>query len=101
MPYYYNVSSQQAAGASGTETVLAGFWTAAAGARSYIQKVQCGSFVAPADNAIRIRLQHATAGTVTAGSGFTPAPHAPDAPAAATGAQTLPTIATPTYGNPL
>lgn len=100
MPYYYATASQQSTNAAAnTDTLLLNMWTAAAGARAYIQKLMAGTYVTPADNAVRLRLQRATAGTITAGTAVTPGPMDADAPAANAGAATLPTIATPTYSN--
>ena len=92
----YSASSQQNTNASAnTDTLLADLKTASAnaGLRAYIQKLQVGSYVTPADNALRIRLQRlATVGTYASGTGLTPSPLVADAPAAASVSSTLPTL---------
>lgn len=94
MPYYYSaVSQQNTNGSANTDTLLLNLKTTAAGARAYIQKLQAGSYATPADNAVRLRLQHSTA-NVTAGTGLTPPPNVADAPASATTVTTLPTAGT-------
>lgn len=100
MAFYYATASQQNTNASAnTDTLLADFKTgsATAGLRAYIQKLVAGSYATPADNAIRLRIHRLTAvGTYASGTGVTPAPVVPDAPAAASLASTLPTLGTGT-----
>src|SRR5215831_105434 len=76
MPFMYAASSQQNTNASAnTDTLLADLKTASAnaGLRSYLQKLQVGSYATPADNALRIRLQRlATVGTYASGTAPTP-----------------------------
>lgn len=94
MPYYYGSVSQQNTNASAnTDTSLHNFKTTAAGQRAYIQKLFTGTVVTPADNAIRLRLQHTTA-NMTGGGAFTPQPLVADAPVAAVTSTTLPTAGT-------
>jgi len=97
----YSASSQQNTNATAnTDTLLADLKTAAAqaGLRAYIQKLQVGSYVTPADNALRIRLQRlATVGTYASGASLTPSPVVADAPAAASLSSTLPTLGTGTF----
>jgi hypothetical protein len=94
MPYYYGSVSQQFTNASAnTDTSLQNWKTTAAGQRAYIQKLIAGTYVTPADNAVRLRLQHTTA-NMTAGGAFTAQPLAADAPAAAVTTTTLPTAGT-------
>lgn len=94
MPYYYSVASQQTSNASAnTDTFLANIHGGAAGQRAAIQKLQAGSYITPADNAIRLRL-HRTSVLLTPGSSYTPNPVIADAPAAASVATTLPTAGT-------
>lgn len=102
MPYYYSTAAQvNSSSAANTNLSLGSWWTAAAGARGVIQKVIGGSYMTPADNAILLRLEGVTSGTVTGGTVFTPIPMIFDAHSAYVGAQTAPTIAGgPTYGNP-
>jgi hypothetical protein len=98
MPFYYCTASQQNSNATpNTDLLLADFKTASAnaGLRAYIQKLIGASYAAPADTAIRLRLQRLTSlGTYASGASVTPAPVVPDAPAAASLASTLPTIGT-------
>lgn len=106
MSFYYSAGSQQNTNASAnTDTLLADLKTAGttAGLRAYIQKVVCGTYVTPADNALRLRLQRlATVGTYASGSSVTPIPIVADAPAGASLASTLPTLGTGTFNaNPL
>lgn len=101
MAFYYSTASQQNTNASAnTDTLLADLKTASAnaGLRAYVQKVIAGSYVTPADNAIRLRLQRlSSVGTYASGSAVTPIPLVPDAPAAASLASTLPTLGTGTF----
>jgi hypothetical protein len=101
MPFMYSAASQQNTNASAnTDTLLADLKTASAnaGLRAYLQKLQCGSYVTPADNAIRLRLNRlATVGTYASGASLTPTPLVPDAPASASLASTLPTLGTGTF----
>jgi hypothetical protein len=100
MPFMYAATSQQPTNASAnTDTLLADLKTASAnaGLRAYIQKLQVGSYVTPADNALRIRLQRLSAvGTYASGTNLVPTPLVPDAPAAASTSSTLPTLGTAT-----
>jgi hypothetical protein len=100
MPFMYSASSQQNTnGTANTDTVLADIKTASAnaGLRAYIQKLQVGSYVTPADNALRIRLQRlATVGTYASGGALVASPLVSDSPAAATLNSTLPTLGTAT-----
>ncbi len=55
MPFMYAATSQQNTNATAnTDTLLADLKTASAnaGLRAYLQKLQCGSYVTPADNAL-------------------------------------------------
>ena len=101
MPFMYSASSQQNTNASAnTDTLLADLKTASAnaGLRAYLQKLQVGSYVTPADNALRIRLQRlATLGTYASGTALTAVPVVPDAPAAASLSSTLPILGTGTF----
>lgn len=101
MPFMYSAASQQNTNAAAnTDTLLADLKTASAnaGLRAYIQKLQVGSYVTPADNALRIRLQRlATLGTYASGTALTPSPLVPDAPASASLSSTLPTLGTGTF----
>lgn len=101
MPFMYSASGQQNTNAAAnTDTLLADLKTAAAqaGLRAYIQKLQVGSYVTPADNALRIRLQRLAAiGTYASGAALVPSPLVPDAPAAASLSSTLPTLGTGTF----
>jgi hypothetical protein len=102
MPYYYTSASQQSTnGTANTDTLLQDWFTQATGQRGVIQKLVAASYMTPADNSIRLQLKGTTAGTVTAGSNFTPTPNIPDAPACAVGSNTLPTISGATYVNPV
>src|SRR5260370_31775940 len=96
MPFMYAATSQQNTNATAnTDTLLADLKTASAnaGLRAYLQKLQCGSYVTPADNALRIRLQRlATVGTYTSGTALTPTPLVPDAPVAVSLSSTLPPL---------
>ena len=101
MPFMYAAASQQNTNASAnTDALLADLKTASAnaGLRTYLQKLQIGSYATPADNALRIRLQRlATLGTYASGTTQTPIPLVPDAPAAASLPSTLPTLGTGTF----
>jgi hypothetical protein len=101
MPFMYSAASQQNTNATpNTDTLLADLKTASAnaGLRAYLQKLQCGSYVTPADNAIRLRMNRlATVGTYASGTGLTPTPLVPDAPAAASLSSTLPILGTGTF----
>jgi hypothetical protein len=94
MPFYYGTSTQQTTnGTASTDTFLMsllGYGAATAPGRGVLQKLMCGTFVTPADNAVRIRA-HRTSTISTAGTPITPAPLIPDASAAACIAYTLPT----------
>src|SRR5260370_41703937 len=106
MPFMYAATSQQNTNATAnTDTLLADLKTASAnaGLRAYLQKLQCGSYVTPADNALRIRLQRlATGGTYASGTALSPTPLVPDSPVAASLSSTLATLGTGTLnGLPL
>jgi hypothetical protein len=101
MPFIYSASSQQNTnGTANTDTLLADLKTASAtaGLRAYIDKLQVGSYVTPADNALRIRLQRlATIGTYASGTALVGIPLVTDAPAAASLSSTLPTLGSATF----
>jgi hypothetical protein len=91
VPYYYSVASQQTSNSSAnTDTFLANIHGSAAGQRAALQKLQAGSYITPADNAVRLRV-HRTSVLLTPGTTYTPNPVLADAPSAATVATTLPT----------
>jgi|ERR1700734_2544632 len=94
MPYYYGTGTQQNTNSSAnTDTFLMNLIGGAASARAYLQKLMCGTYVTPADNAVRIRAVR-TSTLSTAGSALTPQPMMPDAPAANALSKSLPTGAT-------
>ncbi len=101
MPFMYSAASQLNTNATAnTDGFLADLKTASAnaGLRAYIQKLQVGSYVTPADNALRIRLQRlATLGTYASGTALVPTPLVPDAPAAASLSSTVPVPGTGTF----
>ncbi len=91
MAYFYTSATQQNSnGSANTDTYLMNIKTAAASHRLTVQKLQCGAYATPADNAIRLRL-HRTSTLLTAGTAFTPNPQLTDAPAANATVTTLPT----------
>lgn len=93
MPYYYGTATQQNTNASAnTDTLLMNI-TGIAGFRGAIQKLICGTYVTPADNAVRLQLRRTTA-LNTAGSAIVPNPMAGDSPAASAVLTTLPTAGT-------
>lgn len=92
MPYYYGTATQQSSNASAnTDTLLIEIHSIA-GQRAALQKIMGGSYVAPADNAIRLRLHRTGTALLSAGTGIVPNPHAVDGAAALAVATTLPTI---------
>lgn len=98
MAYYYGTASQQNTNAvANTDTLLAQLRTAAAGARAYLRKLEAGTYVTPADNAVRLQLQGLDVlGTFADGGAITPSPLVGDAPTANALAFTLPTLGTGT-----
>lgn len=91
MPFYYSSSTQQNSnGTANTDSYTLDF-SGIAGLRAVVQKLMAGSYVTPADNAIRLRLTNTTT-LFTGGAGLTPQPMTPDAPACAAVVTTVPTI---------
>lgn len=90
MAYYFSTAIQQNTNASANTTTTLANIHAIAGLRAYLQKVICGSYATPADNAIRIQVLRTTT-LLTAGTGITPAQQQPDGGAANAVATTLPT----------
>jgi hypothetical protein len=97
MPYYYGTATQQSTNASAnTDTFLLdlfGYGAATSPGRGVLQKLMCGTYVTPADNATRIRA-HRTSPLTTSGTQITPVAMVPDAPGPYCSTYTLPTGAT-------
>lgn len=91
MPFYYSTSTQQNSNASANTDSYTMDFSGIAGLRAVIQKLIAGSYATPADNAIRLRLTNSTT-LLTAGTGITPQPMTPDAPAASAVVTTVPAI---------
>lgn len=93
MPYYYGTASQQTSnGTANTDTLLMNLKTTASGARAVLQKVMGGSYVTPADNAIRLRVHRVSVANLSSGSAIVANPMIADAPASNSTLTTLPTI---------
>ena len=97
MPYYFSTSTQQNSNGSANTNSYTMNMVAIAGMRAAVQKMICGSYATPADNAILIRLYNTTT-LFTSGSAITPQPLAAGLGAtAAIAAAALPTTV-PTIG---
>lgn len=101
MPVYYATASQQNTSSSTATDLYFQNWYTGASNGAFIQKLFCGANTNAVDNQIRLQLLHLTAGTVTQGTAFIPGPLIAGGAAAVTTTTTLPTIASPTKGNPL
>jgi hypothetical protein len=73
MPYYYSTSTQQNSNGSASTNSYTMNMVGIAGLRGAVQKMICGSYATPADNAILIRLYNTTT-LFTAGSAIVPQP---------------------------
>lgn len=90
MPYYFGTTTQQPTnGTANTDTTLLNIHTVT-GSRAALQKVMAGSYVTPADNAIRLRLTRTTV-LLTPGTALVPAQNFVDGPAATAVVTFLPT----------
>lgn len=91
MPFYYSTSTQQNSnGSANTDSYTMDF-SGIAGLRAVVQKLIAGSYVTPADNAIRLRLTNSTT-LLGAGTPITPQPMTCDAPAASAIVTSVPVI---------
>src|SRR5580692_11759218 len=98
MPYYYSTSTQQNSNGTASTNSYTMNMVAIAGLRAAVQKLICGAYATPADNAILIRLYNSTT-LFTSGSAIVPNPLAAGAGAtAAIASQALPTTV-PTIGS--
>lgn len=93
MPYYYGTAMNANSNASANTNTSSMSYLGATGLRYVIQKIMCGSYATPADNAIWLRANR-TSVLSTAGSAITPNPQIPDAPAAACSVKTGVTLGT-------
>jgi hypothetical protein len=96
MPYYYGTATQQSTnGTANTDTFLMSLLgygsTANYLGRGVLQKLMCGTYVTPADNATRIRAHRTTTVSAATSTVIVPNPLVPDAPAAQCLSYTLPT----------
>lgn len=91
MPYYFTSSTQQNSNASANTDSYTLDFSGIAGLRAVVQKLLAGSYVTPADNAIRLRLTNTTT-LFTAGAALVPQPSTPDSGAAVAVVTTVPTI---------
>lgn len=90
MPYYFGTATQQSTNSTAnTDTQLINLH-AVTGSRAALQKMLAGSYVTPADNAIRLRLFR-TSALATPGGAITPVQMFSDGVAATAVPTTLPT----------
>lgn len=91
--FYYGAATQQSTnGTANTDTSLANL-VAIAGLRAALKKLMLGTYVVPADNAVRIQVRRSSALT-TPGTTLPTIPAVADAPAASSLPTTLPTAGT-------
>ena len=88
--YWFDTATEQSTSASAATNISLLGITGIAGFRGYVRRLQCGPNTNATDVQVRIRLQRTTT-LLTAGTGITPLPAAPDGPAANGVVTTLPT----------
>lgn len=93
MPYYYGTAYNANSNGSANTNTSSLSTLGLAGLRYVIQKIMCGSYAVPADNAIWIRANR-TSVLSTSGAAIVPTPQTVDSPAAACVVKSLMTLGT-------